>query len=246
MIVRIADGEPVRLPDDDARPAQRARQRRSWRRSRPATRTASTRCSSRCSTLVRARGQPLDDDELEESDVILPPPDTSFIEAAAEFTGEGLIPTRPGSPRAGTSARAPPRPAARRRSGPAGAARARSRAAGAARGHEGVEVAALVVVDPVDGLVLRRRGTRTRRRARARRSRRPERARDRVDADDEVLEVRVGEDDPAVAEPVVGSSRPPRPSPRPGPARPLPCRRRSRRSRRCRAAGRRLPPCPSS
>jgi hypothetical protein len=24
--------------------------------------------------------------------VILPPPDTSFVEAAAEFTGEGLIP----------------------------------------------------------------------------------------------------------------------------------------------------------
>jgi hypothetical protein len=42
--------------------------------------------------LVRRAGQPLDDDELEESDVILPPPDTSFVEAAAEFTGEGLIP----------------------------------------------------------------------------------------------------------------------------------------------------------
>jgi hypothetical protein len=42
--------------------------------------------------LVRSAGQPLADDELEESDVILPPPDTSFVEAAAEFTGEGLIP----------------------------------------------------------------------------------------------------------------------------------------------------------
>ena len=42
--------------------------------------------------LVRRAGQPLDDDELAESDVILPPPDTSFVEAAAEFTGEGLIP----------------------------------------------------------------------------------------------------------------------------------------------------------
>jgi hypothetical protein len=42
--------------------------------------------------LVRRAGTPLDDDELEESDVILPPPDTSFIEAAEEFTGEGLIP----------------------------------------------------------------------------------------------------------------------------------------------------------
>jgi hypothetical protein len=42
--------------------------------------------------LVRRAGQPLDEDELEESEVILPPPDTSFVEAAAEFTGEGLIP----------------------------------------------------------------------------------------------------------------------------------------------------------
>jgi hypothetical protein len=42
--------------------------------------------------LVRSEGHELDDDELAESDVILPPPDTSFVEAAAEFTGEGLIP----------------------------------------------------------------------------------------------------------------------------------------------------------
>ena len=42
--------------------------------------------------LVRRAGQPLDEDELAGSEVILPPPDTSFVEAAAEFTGEGLIP----------------------------------------------------------------------------------------------------------------------------------------------------------
>jgi hypothetical protein len=42
--------------------------------------------------LVRRAGSPLDEDELAESEVILPPPDTSFVEAAAEFTGEGLIP----------------------------------------------------------------------------------------------------------------------------------------------------------
>jgi len=41
---------------------------------------------------VRSEGQALDGDELVESHVILPPPDTSFEEAAAEFTGEGLIP----------------------------------------------------------------------------------------------------------------------------------------------------------
>jgi hypothetical protein len=42
--------------------------------------------------LVRTDGRKLGDDELEESDVILPPPDISFVEAGSEFTGEGLIP----------------------------------------------------------------------------------------------------------------------------------------------------------
>jgi hypothetical protein len=42
--------------------------------------------------LVRHDGSPLSEDELEESDVILPPPDLSFVEAGAEFSGEGLIP----------------------------------------------------------------------------------------------------------------------------------------------------------
>ena len=41
---------------------------------------------------VRREGSALGDDELEESDVILPPPDTTLEEAAHEFTGEGLIP----------------------------------------------------------------------------------------------------------------------------------------------------------
>ena len=42
--------------------------------------------------LVRAEGTPLGAEELEESDVILPPPDISITEASADFTGEGLIP----------------------------------------------------------------------------------------------------------------------------------------------------------
>ena len=41
---------------------------------------------------VRSTGERIGDDELEGSDVILPPSDTSLEEAAAEFTGEGLIP----------------------------------------------------------------------------------------------------------------------------------------------------------
>ncbi|HKN94097.1 MAG TPA: hypothetical protein VJU60_07190 [Thermoleophilaceae bacterium] len=37
-------------------------------------------------------GRELADDELEESDVILPPRDSTFEDAKGEFTGEGLIP----------------------------------------------------------------------------------------------------------------------------------------------------------
>ena len=42
--------------------------------------------------LVRTEGQELGDDELEESDVIIPPPDLTFAEAGEQFSGEGLIP----------------------------------------------------------------------------------------------------------------------------------------------------------
>jgi hypothetical protein len=41
---------------------------------------------------VRANGVLVGDDELEGSDVILPPADLTFEEAGEEFTGEGLIP----------------------------------------------------------------------------------------------------------------------------------------------------------
>jgi hypothetical protein len=41
---------------------------------------------------VRDHGALLAQDELEPSDIMLPPADTSLEEAQAEFTGEGLIP----------------------------------------------------------------------------------------------------------------------------------------------------------
>ncbi|MEA2294975.1 MAG: hypothetical protein QOE86_2614 [Solirubrobacteraceae bacterium] len=42
--------------------------------------------------LVRSEGQLLGDDDLEGSDIILPPPDLTLDEAQHEFTGDGLIP----------------------------------------------------------------------------------------------------------------------------------------------------------
>jgi hypothetical protein len=41
---------------------------------------------------IRANGSLVGDDEIETSDLILPPDDITLAEAAAEFTGEGLIP----------------------------------------------------------------------------------------------------------------------------------------------------------
>jgi hypothetical protein len=41
---------------------------------------------------TRSHGTRVGDDELESSDVILPPADVTFAEAGTEFTGEGLIP----------------------------------------------------------------------------------------------------------------------------------------------------------
>ena len=47
---------------------------------------------ARLIAFVREKGHPVGDDRLDGSDVILPPPDASFEEARAEFSGEGLIP----------------------------------------------------------------------------------------------------------------------------------------------------------
>jgi hypothetical protein len=41
---------------------------------------------------VRERGERLGSEELEVSDLILPPADVTLAEAGEEFTGEGLIP----------------------------------------------------------------------------------------------------------------------------------------------------------
>ena len=42
--------------------------------------------------LVESDGDPVADDELVESDVIIPPKDLTFDEAKGEFTGEGIVP----------------------------------------------------------------------------------------------------------------------------------------------------------
>ena len=41
---------------------------------------------------IRSNGTRIGDDDLRESDIIVPPPDTDLAEATRDFTGEGLIP----------------------------------------------------------------------------------------------------------------------------------------------------------
>lgn len=41
---------------------------------------------------IRSEGTELGDDEVESSDVIVPPADLTLAEAEADFTGDGLIP----------------------------------------------------------------------------------------------------------------------------------------------------------
>ena len=91
MIVRISGEGQFRLPDEDAgklneldneavsavEAGDHGRFQELW---------------GQMLDLVAADGNALADEELVESDVILPPRDITFEEAAGEFTGEGLIP----------------------------------------------------------------------------------------------------------------------------------------------------------
>jgi hypothetical protein len=91
VIVRIATEGQFRLPDDNA-----ARLNELDNRTVEAVEAGDearfNELFAEMIELVRRDGRPLGEDELEESDVILPPPDTSISEAAHEFSGDGLIP----------------------------------------------------------------------------------------------------------------------------------------------------------
>jgi hypothetical protein len=91
VIVRIATEDQYRMPDEDA---ERLNQL-----DNDAVAAVDAGDEGRFRELfeqmlelVRRDGHRLGDEELEESDVILPPPDLTFLEAKNEFTGDGLIP----------------------------------------------------------------------------------------------------------------------------------------------------------
>lgn len=91
MIVRISGEGQYRLPDDDA---ERVDELRSKALAIVDSGNEDGFADAFAALLdyVRAHGTVLGDDELEGSDVILPPADYSFEETGREFTGEGLIP----------------------------------------------------------------------------------------------------------------------------------------------------------
>ncbi len=91
MIVRIATEDQYRLPDEDAERLNEL-DNRAVAAVEQGDETGFQELWSQMLELVASDGNELDDDELVESDVILPPRDISFREAQGEFTGDGLIP----------------------------------------------------------------------------------------------------------------------------------------------------------
>jgi hypothetical protein len=91
VIVRIANEGQFKLPDDHAARLNEL--------DNEAVAAAEAKDEAKFNdlwqqmlSLVENDGEEVADDELVSSDVILPPRDITFVEACAEFTGDGLIP----------------------------------------------------------------------------------------------------------------------------------------------------------
>ena len=91
MIVRISGEGQFELPDEDLERLNEL-DNRAVRAVEAGDETGFRELWSQMLELVKTDGKPLDDDELVESQIILPPADVTFDEACAEFTGDGLIP----------------------------------------------------------------------------------------------------------------------------------------------------------
>lgn len=91
MIVRISGEGQYRLPDGDAERLNEL-DNRAVAAVEAGDEAGFQELWQQMLALVEADGEAIADDELVESDVILPPRDATFAEAQGEFTGEGLIP----------------------------------------------------------------------------------------------------------------------------------------------------------
>jgi len=91
VIVRIATEDQYRLPDGDAARLNEL-DNQAVAAAEAGDEAGFRSLFEQMLELVRTHGEVLADDELVESDVLIPPPDTTFEDACSEFTGEGLIP----------------------------------------------------------------------------------------------------------------------------------------------------------
>ncbi len=91
MIVRVSGEGQFELPDEDADRLNEL-DNRAVNAVEQGDEAGFRELWSQMLELVASDGNAIDQDELVESDVILPPRDVTFAEAAGEFTGEGLIP----------------------------------------------------------------------------------------------------------------------------------------------------------
>jgi hypothetical protein len=91
VIVRISGEGQFNLPDGDAERLNEL-DNRAVSAVEQGDETGFKELWSQMLELVANDGNAVSEDELVESDVILPPRDISFDEARGEFTGDGLIP----------------------------------------------------------------------------------------------------------------------------------------------------------
>jgi len=91
VIVRISGEGQFRLPDEDQERLNEL-DNRAVSAVEAGDETGFKELWAQMLEMVRADGNALGEEELMESDVILPPRDVSFEEAKGEFSGEGLIP----------------------------------------------------------------------------------------------------------------------------------------------------------
>jgi hypothetical protein len=91
VIVRISGEGQFRLPDEDSDRLNEL-DNRAVSAVEQGDETGFQELWSQMLELVSGDGNQIGEDELLESDVIMPPRDITFEEARGEFTGDGLIP----------------------------------------------------------------------------------------------------------------------------------------------------------
>jgi hypothetical protein len=91
VIVRISGEGQFKLPDEDAERLNEL-DNRAVAAVEQGDETGFKELWSQMLEIVASDGNAVPDDELIESQVIMPPRDISFEEAKAEFNGDGLIP----------------------------------------------------------------------------------------------------------------------------------------------------------